>query len=400
MSDLSTRQRRALWAFRFFIGGSSAQFNRGVFLIYLAARGHSLFQLGLFEGCFWTARLLADLPLGAVADRVGRRMTISFGLLASAAGAVLMLAGPVWLLVIAFALMGTGYAGQRGADSALLYELLSDADQKDRYAKETGRAWAMGFGVLALCTAVGGVMYQWSHQLPFYAQGVACAATVWFVWRVPEAARSSASRGASIGRTMLLGWQALRGRRVLLNMILFSSLVTGGVTAVSIFSQNYFAKLGIHPAVVSVIIGFGTLLASGISMVAYKLKALGVTWAMLASATMFTAGLAFMYSGVQAPAVIGFYFVYLTIDLVYPVLGQYVNDTTADEIRSTVLSFGGLAGSIVTIPAFVLTGAIASDEGYSWVFIGLLLISLPLFALPILGRKQVRQPALATEADS
>ncbi|MBC3840468.1 MFS transporter [Streptacidiphilus sp. 4-A2] len=77
MSGMSPAQRRALWAYRFFMGTSNAQFTRGVFLIYLVAHGRSLFQMGLLEACFHASRLLTDVPLGSLADRIGRRAVIT-----------------------------------------------------------------------------------------------------------------------------------------------------------------------------------------------------------------------------------------------------------------------------------------------------------------------------------
>ncbi|MFD7901813.1 MFS transporter [Kitasatospora sp. NPDC059722] len=385
MTAISPAGRRALWAYRFFMGTSNAQFTRGVFIVYLVAHGRSLFEMGLLEACFHASRLIADVPLGSLADRLGRRAVITAGLLAGAAGAALMLATPLWLLVVSFALQGLGWAGQRGADSALLYELLDDLGRSELFARETGRAMGLGFAVLALTTFVGGAMYEHLYWLPFVAHALAVAGASWFVWRVPESPQP-VDRRATMAGTIVAGWRVLRRRRHLLNALLFGALVNAGVTAVSIFSQDFFAGLGLKPTAVSLVIGFITLVAAGVSAVAHRLTALGMTRAMLIAAVLFASGLLGMYSARPWFAIVGYYCVFLTIDLIYPLLSQVVNDATDNAVRSTVLSFGGLIGGLATTVSFVVTGSVVASFGYTWVFAGLLVLSLPLFGILLRSR--------------
>ncbi|MBC3840467.1 MFS transporter [Streptacidiphilus sp. 4-A2] len=295
-----------------------------------------------------------------------------------------MLATPLWALVIAFGLQGVGWAGQRGADSALLYELLDDMGRSEQFARETGRAMGLGFAVLALTTFVGGVMYEQLYWLPFVAHAACVAAASWFVWRVPEPPLS-AQRRATMVATVTAGWRVLHGKPHLLNVLLFTALVNAGHRRQHLQpgllrrhgpapDHGEFHHRLHHPG------GRGSLRRRPPPGRAR------VTRAMLIAAVLFALGLLGMYSEQPWPAVIGYYCVFLTIDLIYPLLSQFVNDATDKEVRATVLSFGGLIGSLATTVCFVLTGSVVAAFGYNWVFAGLLLLSLPLFGLLLRSR--------------
>ncbi len=47
--------------------------TRGVWMIYLAYRGFSLLELGIFEGVFHITSFLMEVPTGVVADLWGRK---------------------------------------------------------------------------------------------------------------------------------------------------------------------------------------------------------------------------------------------------------------------------------------------------------------------------------------
>ena len=53
--------------------------TRGIWMIYLAYRGFSLLELGIFEGVFHLTSFLMEVPTGVVADLWGRRISRLYG---------------------------------------------------------------------------------------------------------------------------------------------------------------------------------------------------------------------------------------------------------------------------------------------------------------------------------
>ena len=60
-----SKQKRRLYAFSFF---SNFRITDAVWVVLLAARGYSLWQIGLAEGIFHITSLLCEVPSGAAAD--------------------------------------------------------------------------------------------------------------------------------------------------------------------------------------------------------------------------------------------------------------------------------------------------------------------------------------------
>ena len=61
-----------------------------VWVVLLAARGFSLWQIGIAECLFHIVSLLAEVPSGMAADLLGRRRTLAFAGLCGIVSALLM----------------------------------------------------------------------------------------------------------------------------------------------------------------------------------------------------------------------------------------------------------------------------------------------------------------------
>lgn len=131
------KQLRRLNAFGFF---ACLRIPDAIWVVLLAARGFSLWQIGLAEGIFHIVSLLCEIPSGMAADLMGRRRSMA------AAG----VCGIVSALLMAFS---TGYVGVcaamifsalacnfiSGSDEALLYDSLLLADKKEEYLTASAR---------------------------------------------------------------------------------------------------------------------------------------------------------------------------------------------------------------------------------------------------------------------
>ena len=68
------RQKKWLYAFSF---TSCLRITDAVWVVLLAARGYSLWQIGLAEGIFHCVSLTCEIPSGMAADLMGRRRTLA-----------------------------------------------------------------------------------------------------------------------------------------------------------------------------------------------------------------------------------------------------------------------------------------------------------------------------------
>ena len=201
---------------------------------------------------------LGQLAWGPVADRVGRRPVLLWGLaLYSAAGVGAALAPSIEWLVLWRALQGLGMAAAVVCSRALL---------RDLYEPQQGAqvmAWAMsGLGLLAIASpALGGLVAAvagWRAALAVVAAvGVFTLAVV--AWQLPETARQLRP-DATQPRVLLAAWRRIAGHRVFIAWALLTSATYGGLfTMLAGSAFVYIDVLGLTPAAFGAVLGSGSL---------------------------------------------------------------------------------------------------------------------------------------------
>lgn len=184
--------------------------------------------------------LAAEVPTGAIADRVSRRgLLTAAGLLQAAAFACWTLWPQPASFVIGFCLWGVSGAFISGTLEALLYDGLAAHGDADRYAHVRGRVAAWGMVGQVPAGLAAGPLYTWGGYTLVGAVSIAAsvvaAAAAWALpdtgdpaadadddyfalvrAGVREAATHAAVRGAVIASAGLLSLEALEEYDVLL----------------------------------------------------------------------------------------------------------------------------------------------------------------------------------------
>lgn len=131
------RQLRRLNAFGFF---ACLRIPDAVWVVLLAARGFSLWEIGLAEGIFHIVGLVCEIPSGMAADLMGRRRSLAAAGLCGMVSALLMAFSKGFFgvcLSMVFSSLGCSFIS--GSDEALLYDSLLQKGQEDRYLAANAR---------------------------------------------------------------------------------------------------------------------------------------------------------------------------------------------------------------------------------------------------------------------
>jgi len=140
-------------------------------------------QLGWLVGIFSLVQLFSAPLIGKLSDRFGRKPVLLISIIGTAVGYfVTGAAGSMWMLFL-----GRIIDGASGGNIATAQACIADVtppEQRSRAMGKIGVAFGLGF---ILGPAIGGILSQWGHQMPFYFAGVLSIVNLFFVIvRLPE----------------------------------------------------------------------------------------------------------------------------------------------------------------------------------------------------------------------
>lgn len=191
----------------------------------------------------WTGvGLVAEVPMGALADRFSRRSAVVASGVVQAAGYVLWTAWPGFAgFACGFVLWGLGGSLSSGAFEALLYDGLVAAGSPQRYARVLGRIRAAE--LLAQLPTAGlatGLFAGGGYRLVGWASVGTCLVTAALATLLPEAPRTE-DEGPGYLRTLRAGLAEVTASRALRGAVAAVALL-GGLDAL----EEYFPLLAGH----------------------------------------------------------------------------------------------------------------------------------------------------------
>lgn len=140
-------------------------------------------QLGWLVGIFSLVQLFSAPLIGKLSDRIGRKPVLLVSIIGTAVGYfVTGAASAAWMLFL-----GRIIDGASGGNIATAQACIADTTTPQERSKAMGligAAFGLGF---ILGPAIGGILSQWGHALPFYFAGaLSLLNAVYVVARLPE----------------------------------------------------------------------------------------------------------------------------------------------------------------------------------------------------------------------
>ncbi|MBA2889377.1 MDR family MFS transporter [Nonomuraea soli] len=162
--------------------------------VYLTqGRGMSVAAAGLVMGVYGAGALLSQLVAGVLTDRIGRRATLTGGMLATAATMIALgYSTTLPALLTAMFLLGLVIDAYRPASNAMVADLISPHDRPRAYGL---LFWAINLGYAVGMTA-GGRLAEMGFTWLFWINAATSLVFAVLVWRaVPETRPESTARG-------------------------------------------------------------------------------------------------------------------------------------------------------------------------------------------------------------
>lgn len=359
--------------------------TRGLWMIYLAAKGFTLMQLGILEGCFHVTSFLMEVPTGAVADVWGRKQSRILGRICFLLSLFFMYFSETYLFqLIGFCICAIGYNLESGAGDALLYDsLLLDARSED-FMKTQGVKELIYKGATVIAYVTGGWLAVTSYPIVFYISfGIALlSALIGLGFIEPEIVKTQnkfSTHGllsqviGSIKIQTLDSLHVIRWKPKIALLILFSELLFTFMTCLFFYLQNFWYLQGKNEFYIGTIFAIGSII-SGITgvraaSIEQRIGEKGVLLIMPLLLLFCLWGVAF------SPYPHIFYLITGIIEgILIVAISDYINRLIPSQNRATILSFQSMTFSFFMIILFPTVGWIGDSFSLRAAFLSMALL--------------------------
>ena len=368
---------------------SGLRITDAVWVALLAARGFSLWEIGLAESVFHVVSLLCEVPSGMAADLLGRKKTLVSGGVCMVLQSLLM-AFASDLFTICFTMFSV-------TSTALLYDSLKQEGCEEEYIQVS----ANGSQISMLANAIGSmasILNQFLGYAGFYLLNAAfegASALANMLLAEPIVTESQASREKhplhalpeQFRQLVRDSLHVLHTCPMAVKLIASSALISVPSYLTKMFLQQRLVELGWPTELL-----FLPLLLGGLACVAgteigrrvrcRSMRRLYTACALLCGVGTLLVGTAPAWGGILGMMLVqGVLEVYLLHE------SQKLNDAIPSDQRATLISVDGMAYSLLMIPASPLVGAVGDAFGQAGAGLALLGGVIVLSGVALLGKK-------------
>ena len=390
------KQLGCIYTCNFFSG---LRITDAVWVALLAARGFSLFEIGLAESVYHVVSLLFEVPSGMAADLLGRKKTLVLGgVLVVLYSLMMAFTSDLFTICFAMGLNALAMTMFSGTTTALLYDSLKQEGCEEKYIQVS----ANGSQISMLANAVGSmtsILNQFLGYAGFYLlnaafEGISALASLLLAEPIVTAAQANREKHA----LRALPEQFCQLVRDSLH-VLHTCPMAGKLIASSAFISvpSYLTKMFLQQRLIE--LGWPTellflpLLLGGLACVAgtevgrrmrcRSMRRLYTACALLCGVGTLLVGAAPAWGGILGMMLVqGVLEIYLLHE------SQKLNDAIPSDQRATLISVDGMAYSLLMIPASPLAGAIGDALGQAGAGLALLGGLVAVSGLVLLGQKK------------
>lgn len=377
---------------------SGLRITDAVWVALLAARGFSLWEIGLAESVYHIVSLFCEVPSGMAADLLGRRKTLlSGGVLTVTCNLLMAFAPNLFTICLAMGLNALAMTMFSGTFTALVYDSLKTEGREDEYIQVSANSSQISM----LANAIGSLASLLRRFLGFAGfyllsaafEGVSTAALA--LMEEPIVTAAQANREKHALRTLPEQFrQLVRDSLHVLHtcpmagkLIASSALISVPSYLTKMFLQQRLVELGWPTELL-----FLPLLLGGLACVAgteigrrvrcRSMRRLYTACALLCGVGTLLVGTAPAWGGILGMMLVqGVLEVYLLHE------SQKLNDAIPSDQRATLISVDGMAYSLLMIPASPLVGAVGDAFGQAGAGLALLGGGIVLSGMALLGKK-------------
>ena len=362
---------------------SGLRITDAVWVALLAARGFSLWEIGLAESVFHVVSLLCEVPSGMAADLLGRKKALVFGGALAVTYNLLMAFAPnLFAICFAMALNALYNTMFSGTFTALIYDSLKLEGREDEYIQVS----ANGSQISMLANAVGSLASLLKRFLGFAGfyllsaafEGVSTLACLFMKEPIVTEAQANRQKQTlrdlpgQFAQLVKDSLQILRTSPLAVKLIASSAVISVPSYLTKMFLQQRLVELGWPTEML-----FLPLLLGGVSCVLgteigrrvrfRSMRRFYAVCSLLCGAGTLLVGVAPAWGGI-----FGMMLVQSVLEVYLLHESQKLNDAIPSDQRATIISVDSMAYSLLMIPASPLVGAVGDLFGQAGAGLALL----------------------------
>jgi MFS family permease len=377
-----------------------------VYALLFHDTGLTVWQISSLFGLWSLTGVVLEIPSGAWADAVSRRVLLWFGPLLTAAGFTLWVLAPsYWAFALGFVLWGAKEALGSGALEALVYEELDRLGAADRYGRTMGRAHAAGLvGVMAAMGLAGPVLDFGGYPAVGFASVLACLLAAVAAARFPEhrdpTAATADGPGDGWARTLRAGLAEARDDRSVRGALLLVPAVTAVWGALDEYTPLLVRDTGVADSAVPhwlLLIWAGATVGGLLAGAGQRLGRDGFAGLLAGSALALAAG-----ASARTPAGIGLVaLAFCGFQLASVLADARLQDRIGGTGRATLTSVAGMGTDLTTIAVYGAYAVVGTATTHGTAFT---LLAVPYLAtaalMAVAGKRAAARTAGASRSTS
>lgn len=352
---------------------ASLNFTNGVWMLYLASKGLSLFEIGIMEAIFHVTSFTMEVPTGLIADVYGRKTSRVLGrLLAVLSTVVMIFSNSVWMFGLSFVIQALSYNLESGAGDALIYDSLKETKMEGSYMKVKGTQEIFFQLSKTLALIFGGYIATLDYSLVYKGTlvigVVALLQTLTFKEPTVGKVVTEEKGMAILAHQLKASVKAVKADKRIAFLIVLMEIFSCFYVTEFFYIQNLMKSLGQSEFQIGLVLAagalFGALAASNAHKLEKKLTSIGLL-------TIFPIVAILGFWGMTFSGYEGIFFILLSLieGGMFVATSDYINRLIPSEQRATILSFQSMVFSILMIVLFPIIGKLGDLYGLNTAFL-------------------------------
>ena len=355
--------------------------SSAIWVLYLAYKGISLWQIGILQGIYHFTSLISEIPSGALADLIGRKKIIIIGRLFSAISNVIMLLSNSFLgFAIAFIFSAWAYNLNSGSEEALVYDSLKLLGKENKYIKVNSRLNVIAEVSQGISTFVGGIIAQYSYVYCYLAIILICVisfiAAFLFNEPIDETINTDNNEKIDFKKHFLLCKGILAKDKKIRKILLYYPIVFSFNAVLFIYGQQYFSNLGLEIIEISIVMLAAGLMSCIGALCSKKTLKIFKHKTIYIVSLLLCIGIISMFLNNLIISIIGIMTSSFANSILYPIQSSSLNKLIPSEQRATFISIDSMVFSLSMVVIFPATGIFADIIGLNnmFFFLGVILL--------------------------